>query len=126
MSDVATNAGLHQVFSADLHVLLEKPSASTVDEAVEVLPAERGADRDDQPDRLNSRRSAPRQARLVADGAIGDVFGIEIDFRRPRFRRREWVEAHCSACRSSCSRTCRSTTTCSAARIAPLGSRSNR
>jgi len=38
---------------------------------------------------------APRLvARLVAEGAIGEVGGVEIDFRRPRTRRRDWLEIH--------------------------------
>jgi predicted dehydrogenase len=95
-SGVATHGGLAlEALSADLDVLIEKPFASTVAEAVEVVDAAERAGRMVMISQNYRHHPAPRQvARLVADGAIGDVSGIEIDFRRPRFRRREWLEAH--------------------------------
>ncbi|HET9344598.1 MAG TPA: Gfo/Idh/MocA family oxidoreductase [Candidatus Limnocylindrales bacterium] len=95
-SGVEAHAGIAlEALSADLHVLVEKPFASTVEEAVEVVDAAERTGRIVMISQNYRHHPAPRQvARLVADGAIGDVSGIEIDFRRPRFRRREWLEAH--------------------------------
>lgn len=84
-----------EALSAGLHILLEKPFAASLDEAEEVVSAGERAVRIAMISQNYRYHPAPRRvARLVADGAIGDVVGIEIDFRRPRFRRREWLEAH--------------------------------
>jgi predicted dehydrogenase len=84
-----------EALAAGLHVLLEKPFASTMDEAAKVVDAAERAARIVMVSQNYRHHPAPRQvARLVSEGAIGDIGGVEIDFRRPRFRRREWLEAH--------------------------------
>ena len=95
-SGVEAHAGVAlEALAAGLHVLLEKPFASTMDEAAEVVDAAERAARIVMISQNYRHHPAPRQvARLVADAAIGDISGVEIDFRRPRFRRREWLEAH--------------------------------
>ena len=95
-SGVEAHAGVAlEALAADLHVLLEKPFASTLDEAANGVDAAERAARIVMVSQNYRYHPAPRLVeRLVADGAIGDVNSVEIDFRRPRFRRREWLEAH--------------------------------
>jgi predicted dehydrogenase len=95
-SGVQTHAPIAlEALAAGLHVLIEKPLAATMAEAGEVVRAAERANRIAMVSQNYRHHPAPRKvAQMLAEGAIGDVVGVEIDFRRPRFRRREWLEIH--------------------------------
>jgi predicted dehydrogenase len=76
-------------------VLLEKPFAPTLGEAVSAVRAAATAGRVLMISQNYRYHPAPRlAARLVAVGEVGDLVGVEVDFRRPLFRRVDWLEHH--------------------------------
>lgn len=84
-----------EAIAAGLHVLLEKPFAATLAEAAGAVQAAERADRVLMISQNYRHHPAPRAvAGLVAGGAIGDVGGVEIDFRRPQFQRQDWLDIH--------------------------------
>lgn len=85
----------HEALAAGLHVLVEKPLASAMAEAAGVVEAAERVGRIAMVSQNYRHHPAPRAvARLIAEGAIGDIIGVEVDFRRPRFRRQDWLEIH--------------------------------
>ncbi len=80
---------------AGLHVLLEKPFGPTLADAVEVVRRAHASGRSLAINQNYRFHPAPRlAARLVADGEIGEVVAVEIDFRRPLIRRQDVLDRH--------------------------------
>jgi predicted dehydrogenase len=90
-----------QALDAGLHVLVEKPFAPTLDEAVTVVRAADVAGRTLMVSQNYRHHPAPRMvAELVAKGEVGAVAAVEVDFRRhpiplaPAWARRHRALAH--------------------------------
>jgi predicted dehydrogenase len=84
-----------EALAAGLHVLLEKPFAPTLDEAVTVVRAADAAGRTLMVSQNYRYHPAPRlAAELVAKGAVGAVAGVEVDFRRHQIPRAPWAMRH--------------------------------
>ena len=85
-----------EALAAGLHVLLEKPFASTLDEAVVAIRAAAAAGRTLMVSQNYRYHSAPRLVtELVANGDIGAVAGVEVDFRRhPIPHTPAWAKRH--------------------------------
>lgn len=84
-----------QALAAGLHVLLEKPFAPTLDEAVMAVRAADVAGRTLMVSQNYRYHPAPRLvAELVANGEVGAVAGVEVDFRRHPIRRAAWARQH--------------------------------
>ena len=84
-----------RAFDAGLPVLLEKPFAPTLAEAADAVGAASAAGRTLMISQNYRFHPAPRAAAaLIADGVIGDLVAIEIDFRRPLFRDAPVLERH--------------------------------
>lgn len=81
--------------ASGLHVLLEKPFAPTLDEAVIVVRAANAAGRTLMISQNYRHHPAPRMvAELVAKGEIGAVASVEVDFRRHPTTRAAWARQH--------------------------------
>jgi predicted dehydrogenase len=95
-SGVETHAAIaEEALRAGLHVLIEKPFASTLEDATSVVRAAESAGRITMISQNYRYHPAPRvAAELVAGGEIGEVVGVEVDFRRPRLPHSEWLAAH--------------------------------
>lgn len=93
---VETHASIAlEALASGLHVLVEKPFASTLEEAADVVRAADRARRIVMVSQNYRHHPAPRLAtQLVADGTIGDVTAVDIDFRRPRLSRSDWMLRH--------------------------------
>jgi predicted dehydrogenase len=84
-----------EALAAGLHVLLEKPFAPTLDEAVKVVRSADAAGRTLMVSQNYRYHPAPRlAAELVAKGAVGAVAGVEVDFRRHPIPRAPWATRH--------------------------------
>ena len=80
---------------AGLHVLLEKPFAPTLADAVTAARAADKARRTLMVSQNYRYHPAPRAAAaLVADGRIGEVTGVEVDFRRNVIRSIDALRRH--------------------------------
>ncbi|MGE5272723.1 MAG: Gfo/Idh/MocA family protein [Verrucomicrobiota bacterium] len=82
-------------FAAGRHVVVEKPLASTMDDAVAIVEAARAAKKVAMVGQnYRFRRQSRTLGRLLAEGALGDLRALRIDFRRDlRSRRispRDW------------------------------------
>ncbi len=84
-----------EALAAGLHVLLEKPFAPTLADAVQVVRAAATAQRTLMVSQNYRYHPAPRLAtELVASGAVGAVAGVEVDFRRHPIPRAPWATRH--------------------------------
>jgi predicted dehydrogenase len=85
-----------EALAAGLHVLVEKPFAPTLDEAVIAVRAAGAAGRTLMVSQNYRYHPAPRlAAELVAKGEVGPVASIEVDFRRhPIPRTPVWARRH--------------------------------
>jgi predicted dehydrogenase len=84
-----------QALAAGLHVLVEKPFAPTLDDAVAVVRAADAAKRTIMVSQNYRYHPAPRLAAdLVAKGEVGAVAAVEVDFRRHPIRRAAWARQH--------------------------------
>ncbi len=84
-----------QALEAGLHVLVEKPFAPTLAEAVTVVRAADAAGRTLMVSQNYRHHPAPRMvAELVAKGEIGAVTAVEVDFRRHPITRLPWATQH--------------------------------
>ena len=81
--------------AAGLDVLLEKPFAPSLDEAVRVVQAGDAAGRIVLVSQNYRHHPAPRvAARMIATGEVGTVGMVEVDFRRPGIRRLDYAQQH--------------------------------
>lgn len=84
-----------QALDAGLHVLLEKPFAPTLGEAVTAVRAADAAGRTLMISQNYRYHPAPRRvAELVAKGEVGAVASVEVDFRRHPITRAAWARRH--------------------------------
>lgn len=84
-----------QALAAGLNVLVEKPFAPTLHEAVTVVRAAAAAGRTLMVSQNYRYHPAPRlAAELVAAGAVGAIAGVEVDFRRHPIPRAAWATRH--------------------------------
>ena len=97
---VTTAIGFHvpmalEALAAGLHVLLEKPFAPTLDEAVLAVRAADAAGRTLMISQNYRHHPAPRLAsELVAKGEVGAVASVSVDFRRHPIRHARWARQH--------------------------------
>lgn len=97
---VTTSVGGHVPLSIEalrrgLHVLVEKPFAASLAEAASAIRAADAAGRTLMVSQNYRFHPAPRLAEaLVAEGRIGDVVSVEIDFRRHRIGRDDVLRRH--------------------------------
>jgi predicted dehydrogenase len=84
-----------QALAAGLHVLLEKPFAPTLDEAASAVRAAAAAGRTLMISQNYRHHPAPRLvAELVANGEVGAVASVSVDFRRHPIRHAAWATQH--------------------------------
>jgi predicted dehydrogenase len=84
-----------EALAAGLHVLLEKPFAPSLEEAARAIRAANAARRTLMVSQNYRYHPAPRLAAvLVANGEVGAVAGIEVDFRRHPLPRADWAARH--------------------------------
>jgi predicted dehydrogenase len=85
-----------EALAAGLHVLLEKPFAPNLEEAVVAVRAADAAGRRLMVSQNYRYHPAPRlAAELVANGEVGPVASVEVDFRRhPIPRAAAWAKRH--------------------------------
>jgi predicted dehydrogenase len=84
-----------QALAAGLHVLLEKPFAPTLDEALTAVRAADAAGRTLMISQNYRHHPAPRLvAELVANGEVGAVASVSVDFRRHPIRHAAWARQH--------------------------------
>ena len=98
---VTTSVAYHvpvalEALAAGLHVLLEKPFAPTLDQAVVAIRAAAAAGRTLMVSQNYRHHPAPRLvAELVAKDEVGAVASVEVDFRRhPIPRAPAWAKRH--------------------------------
>jgi predicted dehydrogenase len=84
-----------EALDAGLPVLLEKPFAPTLADAVRIVRLAAAADRTLMISQNYRHHPAPRLvAAVVADGVVGEVVGVEVDFRRHRIATPDVLARH--------------------------------
>ena len=84
-----------QALASGLHVLLEKPFAPTLEEAASAVRAAAAAGRTLMISQNYRHHPAPRlAAELVANGEVGAVTSVSVDFRRHPIRHAAWARQH--------------------------------
>lgn len=84
-----------QALASGLHVLLEKPFAPTLEEALLAVRAADAAGRTLMISQNYRHHPAPRLAtELVANGEVGAVTSVSVDFRRHPIRHAAWARQH--------------------------------
>jgi predicted dehydrogenase len=84
-----------EALASGLHVLLEKPFAPTLEDAASAVRAAAAAGRTLMISQNYRHHAAPRlAAELVANGQVGAVASVSVDFRRHPIRHAAWARQH--------------------------------